>query len=50
MRSEDVAKLGGWSSTRMLSRYGAVAASARALKAYRDPMDHIDVMAREERR
>jgi site-specific recombinase XerD len=37
----DVMTLGGWSSRDMLSRYGASAASDRAIAAYRSPIESL---------
>jgi site-specific recombinase XerD len=37
----DVMTLGGWSSRDMLSRYGASAASERAIAAYRSPIESL---------
>jgi site-specific recombinase XerD len=37
----DVMALGGWSSRDMLSRYGASAASDRAIAAYRSPIESL---------
>jgi site-specific recombinase XerD len=37
----DVMTLGGWSSRDMLSRYGASAASERAIAAYRSPIEAL---------
>ena len=38
----DVMALGGWSSREMLSRYGASAASERAIAAYRSPIEALN--------
>ncbi len=38
----DVMALGGWSSRDMLSRYGASAASDRAIAAYRSPIESLN--------
>jgi site-specific recombinase XerD len=37
----DVMALGGWADRSMLNRYGASAASERAMAAYRSPVDHL---------
>lgn len=37
----DLMSLAGWRSRNMLARYGASAASLRARKAYRSPLDHL---------
>jgi hypothetical protein len=42
----DVMALGGWSSRDMLSRYGASAASERAIAAYRSPIESLNRKAR----
>jgi site-specific recombinase XerD len=42
----DVMALGGWSSRDMLSRYGASAASDRAIAAYRSPIEGLNRKAR----
>ena len=39
----DVMALGGWASRDMLSRYGASAASDRAIAAYRSPIESLKV-------
>ncbi|MDQ3690003.1 MAG: tyrosine-type recombinase/integrase [Chloroflexota bacterium] len=39
----DVMALGGWASRDMLSRYGASAASERAIAAYRSPIESLKV-------
>jgi len=38
---QDVVHLGGWTSGKMLGRYGAAAQGQRARRNYRDPMDRI---------
>jgi integrase len=38
----DVMALGGWSSRDMLNRYGASAASDRAIAAYRSPIEGLN--------
>ena len=38
----DVMALGGWASRDMLSRYGASAASERAIAAYRSPIESLN--------
>jgi site-specific recombinase XerD len=42
----DVMALGGWSSRDMLNRYGASAASGRAIAAYRSPIESLGRKAR----
>jgi site-specific recombinase XerD len=42
----DVMALGGWSSRDMLNRYGASAASDRAIAAYRSPIESLGRKAR----
>jgi site-specific recombinase XerD len=42
----DVMALGGWSDRSMLNRYGASAASDRAIAAYRSPIDALNRKAR----
>jgi site-specific recombinase XerD len=42
----DVMALGGWASRDMLSRYGASAASDRAIAAYHSPIESLNRRAR----
>jgi len=46
----DTMRLAGWNSTRMLGRYAAAHATERAIRNYRDPMDGLESMVRQDRR
>lgn len=47
---QDVMRLAGWSSSRMLGRYARAHAQERAIRSYRDPLDGLDGLVREDKR